>query len=196
MIMKNPIFVLASKSPRRKELLTNIGINPHIVPANVDESAYRNLKPQDMVRTLAMLKATDVAKSLSGDMLVIGADTCVCADGVVLGKPQTSEEALDMLMLLSGKTHEVHTGYCVCSAAMNASARCETTRVTFGDISKEEALAYIKTREPMDKAGGYGIQKKGALLIKKIEGDYFNVVGLPLFALKKMLKEDFGVDLL
>lgn len=191
------IFVLASKSPRRKELLKAIGINAQIVPANVDESVFNKLEPEKMVRELAMLKASEVARSFGKNTIVIGADTCVCLDGKVFGKPRSIEEAKNMLSILQGKTHEVYTGYCVfdCTTG-SAVARSERTFVTFRSMTEEEIDAYVKTREPMDKAGAYGIQNMGALFVEKIEGDYFNVVGLPLCALSKLLKEEFGISIL
>ncbi len=194
--MRKPVFVLASKSPRRKELLNSIGINPQIVTANIDEGAYRALLPSDMVRTLAMLKATDVARSFNGNIYVIGADTCVCIDEKILGKPKTIDEAREMLGLLSGREHLVYTGYCICDTKGNACAKSAVTKVKFRKLSEKETEAYIKTREPMDKAGGYGIQGRGAIFVEKIDGDYSNVVGLPLCALSEMFKEEFGIELL
>lgn len=191
------LFVLASKSPRRKELLRSIGINAEIVPANVDESQYKNLEPEKMVRELSMLKAAEVARSFGKNTVVIGADTCVCLENKVFGKPRSIEEAKNMLSMLQGKTHTVYTGYCVfdCTTG-NAVARSEKTLVTFRSISDEEIDAYIKTREPMDKAGAYGIQNKGAIFVEKIEGDYFNVVGLPLCALSKLISQMLGISIL
>ena len=191
------LFVLASKSPRRKALLKSIGINAEIIPARIDESIYSGLEPEKMVRELAMLKAADVARSFGKNTVVIGADTCVCLDNKVFGKPHTIEEAKSMLRKLQGKTHEVYTGYCVFDCTTkNAVSRSEKTLVTFKSLSEEEIDAYVKTREPMDKAGAYGIQEKGAIFVEKIEGDYFNVVGLPLCALSKLLSEMLGISIL
>ena len=191
------LFVLASKSPRRKALLKSIGINAEIIPARIDESIYSGLEPEKMVRELAMLKAADVARSFGKNTVVIGADTCVCLDNKVFGKPSTIEEAKSMLRKLQGKTHEVYTGYCVFDCTTkNAVSRSEKTLVTFKSLSEEEIDAYVKTREPMDKAGAYGIQEKGAIFVEKIEGDYFNVVGLPLCALSKLLSEMLGISIL
>ena len=191
------LFVLASKSPRRKALLKSIGINAEIVPARIDESIFSGLEPEKMVRELAMLKAAEVARSFGKNTVVIGADTCVCLDNKVFGKPHTIEEAKSMLRMLQGKTHEVYTGYCVFDCTTkNAVSRSERTLVTFKSLSEEEIDAYVKTREPMDKAGAYGIQEKGAVFVEKIEGDYFNVVGLPLCALSKLLSEMLGISIL
>ena len=192
--MGKTLFVLASKSPRRKELLKNIGIDAEIMPANVDEDSLMGLPPEKMVTELALLKAADVARSFKGDVYVIGADTCVCFDGEVFGKPENDSDAAKMLKKLSGKTHEVYTGYCVieCKSGMSV-AKCEKTLVTFRNLSDEEITAYIKTREPMDKAGAYGIQQKGSKFVEKIDGDYFNVVGLPVCAMVKLMQKEFGI---
>ncbi len=195
--MADTVFVLASKSPRRKELLGNIGINAQIIPSSVDESPYKKLPPEQMVKELAMLKACDVARSLRGNTVVIGADTCVCLGGKVFGKPQNMAEAEEMLRELSGKTHEVFTGFCVYNCKDGtAVSRAEVTHVTFRVLTDSEIKAYVKTREPMDKAGAYGIQKRGALFIEKIEGDFFNVVGLPLCSLASALKSEFSIDII
>ncbi|MBQ8808536.1 MAG: septum formation inhibitor Maf [Clostridia bacterium] len=194
--MGKPLFVLASKSPRRKELLKNIGITAEIVPANVDESLFKNLPPEKMVTQLAMVKASEVARSFGKNTYVIGADTSVCLDGKIFGKPRDIEDARIMLHALSGKTHSVYTGYCVINCASGiAVSKCEKTLVTFRTLSDREIDAYIKTREPMDKAGAYGIQNKGSIFIEKIQGNYFNVVGLPVCALSRLLHDEFEIDI-
>ena len=195
--MGKPLFVLASASPRRKQLLQSIGLSAQIIPANIDEDKLKGLPPEKMVSQLAMLKATDVARSFKGETYVIGADTCVCIDGEILGKPHNIADAKRMLGMLSGKTHTVYTGYCVvdCKSG-NAVSKCEKTEVKFCTLSEKEIDAYIKTREPMDKAGAYGIQGKGSIFIEKIEGDYFNVVGLPLCALTQMMRDEFGLEVI
>ncbi len=195
--MGKPLFILASKSPRRKQLLRSIGLDAQIIPANIDESKLKNLPPEKMVTQLAMLKATDVARSFKGETYVIGADTCVHIDGEILGKPRDIADAKRMLNKLGGRVHEVYTGYCVVNCKSgSAVAKCEKTLVTFRSLSEKEIDAYIKTREPMDKAGAYGIQEKGAMFIEKIEGDYFNVVGLPLCALAQMLRDEFSLEVM
>ncbi len=192
---KNILFVLASKSPRRKELLQNIGIKAEIMPSNVDESVAEGLAPETMVEELSMLKATDVARSLDRNTVVIGADTCVCVDGEIFGKPENSEDARRMLRALSGRSHEVYTGYCIVNCKDGvAVSKCEKTKVFFRTLSEEEISSYIATNEPMDKAGAYGIQGKGSKFIERIEGDYFNVVGLPVCALTRLMHEEFGID--
>lgn len=195
--MDKSIFILASKSPRRKELLSSVGINAEVIPADIDEDALRDLPPNEMVRRLALLKATSVARSFRGKYYVIGADTCVCLDGEIFGKPKNSDDAKRMLLALSGKEHSVYTGYCVVDCKTGISvAKVEKTAVKFRNLTVKEAEAYIKTREPMDKAGSYGIQNKGSIFVEKIDGDYFNVVGLPLCALTTLLRDEFGVDVL
>lgn len=195
--MGKPLFVLASKSPRRKELLKNIGLQAEIMPASVDESVFSTLPPEKMVTELALLKASDVARSFRGNTYVIGADTVVTLDGKVFGKPRDINDAKRMLFELSGKTHSVYTGYCVVSCKDgSAVAKYEKTDVTFRTLSQKEIDAYVKTREPMDKAGAYGIQEKGSMLIEKISGDYFNVVGLPVCALTRLLSDEFGINVL
>ncbi len=194
--MDNISFVLASKSPRREELLKSIGINAEIVPANVNEDLLKGLPPKEMVTELAMLKASEVAKLCSEDSVVIGADTCVCLDGEIFGKPKDEEDAKRMLLRLSGNTHEVYTGYCVVNCKDGVSvAKYEKTLVTFRELNGDEIDEYIKSREPMDKAGAYGIQEQGSRFVEKTEGDYSNVVGLPLNALVKLLKEEFDIVL-
>lgn len=192
------LYILASQSPRREELLKNIGINPKIIPADIDESAVKTDNPKEMVVQLAMLKALHVAKGYAGrDYICIGADTCVYIDGKILGKPKNEDDARQMLSALSGRAHSVFTGYAAIKClSMETAASFEQTKVTFKELSQEEIDAYVKSGEPMDKAGAYGIQELGSLLIEGIEGDYFNVVGLPVCALGKMLDKEFGIKLL
>lgn len=194
--MKKPLFILASKSPRRKELLNKIGINAEVIPSQVDEEAYKGLEAEKMVMELSFVKAADVARSFRKNTFVIGADTCVCLNGKIFGKPESAEDAKRMLKELSGKTHQVYTGYCVidCSSGKAVSRCCETS-VTFKELSEDEIEAYVNTREPLDKAGAYGIQEKGAIFVEKIDGDYSNVVGLPLCPLYKLFKEEFSIDI-
>ncbi len=192
------LYILASGSPRRSELLNRLGLRPRVMPADVDETPLPDEEPRQMVKRLAMMKALHVAKAFAGkDALVIGADTCVHIDGRVLGKPKSADEAKEMLGLLAGRAHEVYTGYAAVRCAdMETVAGSEETRVYMKALSDEEKTAYVNSGEPMDKAGAYGIQDKGSLLIEKIEGDYFNVVGLPVCALGKRLKKEFGITLL
>ena len=195
--MSKPLFVLASKSPRRKELLNKIGINAQVIPSNVDEAGYKGLEAEKMVMQLSFVKAADVARSFRKNTFVIGADTCVCLEGKIFGKPESKDDAKRMLRELSGKTHQVYTGYCVIDCGSGKSvSRCSATNVTFKELTEIEIEAYVKTGEPLDKAGAYGIQEKGAMFVEKIDGDYSNVVGLPLSPLYKLFKEEFSLDLL
>ncbi|MBQ4040228.1 MAG: septum formation inhibitor Maf [Oscillospiraceae bacterium] len=186
-------IVLASASPRRRELLEMMGLKFEILPAK-DELDAEGLSPAEAVAKIALGKAMSVAKLRDKDDLVIAADTLVCLDGELLGKPKDEDEAFEMLKKLSGNEHQVYTGIAVSQGAKHASG-AEMTKVRFCKMSDEDIRNYIATFEPMDKAGAYGIQGKGAVFIEGIEGDYFNVMGLPLHKLSLMLK-DFGFSLL
>ena len=180
-------IILASASPRRRELLTLAGVSFGVECADADETLPQGISPRDAVELLALKKAAAVASSHS-DCAVIGADTVVCAQGKILGKPTDYDEAFEMLSLLSGKTHSVYTGVTIIKGE-KTDTFFEKTDVEFYDLSDEEIADYISTGEPMDKAGAYGIQGYGALLVKKISGDFFNVVGLPVGKLNCELKK-------
>lgn len=187
-------IVLASGSPRRKELLGMLGLRFEICPAVGEEKIEAGLAPDEVVRELARAKALEVAARREKDSLVIAADTVVSLDGEILGKPHSEAEAEAMLKKLSGRSHKVYTGLClVCGDRLLCDA--EETSVRFRELSDAETAAYIKTGEPLDKAGAYGIQGKASLFIEGIDGDYYNVVGLPLCKLYGMLKA-MGVTLL
>lgn len=171
-------IILASASPRRKELLHLIFNSFEIVPSDTEEIIPENLDVFRVAEYLAKLKAEDVAISHKND-LVIGADTCVIVDNKILGKPQSKEDARNMITMLSGRTHYVVTGCCITKNGKSKTFS-EITEVEFLNLNEKEIDDYINTNEPYDKAGAYGIQGKGALLVKKINGDYFNVVGLPV----------------
>lgn len=180
--------VLASGSPRRRELLEQMGIADfEVLPARGEETAPEGLAPADYVTYLARQKAREVA-ALRPECTVIGADTVVVLDDQVLGKPADRADAIRMLTALSGRTHEVYTGMAVCSGDRELT-HAECTKVNFRDLNAEEIEAYVDSGEPMDKAGGYGIQGKACVMIQGIEGDYYNVVGLPVCALHNMLNE-------
>ena len=184
-------FCLASASPRRRELLALIKEDFIIdVPQN-EERCPDDLRPLDRPEFLAVKKAEEVAARHSGD-LIIAADTAVFLDGNMLGKPQTEAEASSMLHALSDKTHTVVTGCCVMRGEESLSFSVSTV-VTFYQLSDSEIDEYIKTGEPMDKAGAYGIQGKGALFVREIRGDYFNVVGLPVAELYRKILEIKGM---
>ena len=192
---KKAKIILASNSPRRKELLGKIGIEEFkIISPNVDESVEKNLSPSEIVERLSLRKALAAAKKAGPDDLIIAADTVVALDGAVLGKPHDEADAFAMLSALSGREHHVYTGVTVLRGE-EAVTQHEETAVTFRDIGPDEIRGYIATGEPMDKAGAYGIQERGALLVSGIHGDYFNVMGLPVFRLGRVLAQ-FGVDLL
>jgi septum formation protein len=191
-------IILASNSPRRKELLSQIGVSFEVIPSKFEEQLVE-LPPSKLVEHFAYMKAADVASSIKEKALVLGSDTIVCLDeskGMVLGKPRDKADAFDMLRKLSGKQHFVISGISVIDTATGESITAhEVTRVRMKEFSDAEIEAYIRTGEPMDKAGAYAIQGLGSLFVEGIEGDYFNVVGLPLFRLSGML-ERFGVKLL
>ena len=179
------MIVLASKSPRRRELLKLICKDFEIKTAEVDESLPSGISPSDAVLYLSRIKAEPFANE---NDTVIGADTVVAVDSKILGKPKDKAEAYDMLSLLSGREHSVFTGVCVIKGEKRESFFVET-RVKFFDLTESEKNAYIETGEPFDKAGGYGIQGYGALLVESISGDYFNVVGLPVSRLNRILSK-------
>ncbi|MCD8391248.1 MAG: Maf family protein [Firmicutes bacterium] len=192
-------FVLASASPRRKELMRLIAEDFRVVVSDADESAIDKaaLPPSIYVQELALLKASASAKKVLKDKkaIIIGADTIVVSNGEIMGKPADDGGAFDMLRALSGKTHEVYTGFCIMRVRdAYTVCDCVKTEVTFRDLSDEKIRAYIKTGEPRDKAGAYGIQGKGSMLIKKISGDYFNVVGFPISEIAAVLEKDFNID--
>ena len=189
-------LILASKSPRRRELLAQMGLTDfEIHPALGEELAQPDLTPPELVQALALHKAQEVAQAFaqSGDV-VIGADTIVVLDGQVLGKPHDEAHALAMLTALSGREHHVYTGVAVLQDG-RALVQVEDTAVWFRNASEGELRRYIATGEPLDKAGAYGIQGRGALFVAHLDGDYFNVMGLPLCRLGQLLNE-LGVELL
>ncbi len=180
--------VLASGSPRRRELLAQMGVTEfEVLPARGEETAPAGLAPADYVTYLARQKAREVAV-LRPDHTVIGADTVVVLDGQVLGKPADRADAVRMLTALSGRAHEVYTGIAVCVGERELT-HAECTKVWFRPLTQAEIEAYVDSGEPMDKAGGYGIQGKACVMIRGIEGDYYNVVGLPVCALRQLLSE-------
>jgi septum formation protein len=192
-IAKNKAIILASNSPRRKELLLQIGLDFSVDPADVDERVLPGESPEGYAVRVALDKAR-VAAARAGTGIVIAADTIVVLDDEVLGKPADAGDAERMLMKLSGKAHFVITGLAVMDAATgNALTRSSITRVWFRSLASHEIISYVATGEPLDKAGAYGIQGRGALLVDKIDGCYFNVVGLPLSLLGELLHA-FGVD--
>lgn len=191
-------IILASQSPRRSELLKQLGLNFQIKTANIDESNSMGLKASELVQYLAFEKARVVAEdsSLDRDSIVIGADTVVVKEGKIFGKPRDKQDAFNMLKSLSGSWHEVMTGVAVIDVSSSKYDKSvEITRVKMKELKDENINAYINSGEPLDKAGAYGIQGLGAVLIDRIEGCYFNVVGLPISKLSDILK-NYGVNVL
>jgi len=181
--------ILASGSPRRYELLKSLGLTFKVIPSNCHEDHSPQKSMEDVVLRNARIKGLAVANA-HPDALVISADTIVTIDNRIMGKPKNEEEAFEMLKSLSGKTHSVYTGIGLFLNRYEDSALdAVCTRVTFRNLTEEEILAYINTGEPFDKAGGYGIQGQGALLVEGIQGCYYNVVGLPLARFFTMLNE-------
>ena len=179
-------IILASQSPRRRELLERMGLPFRIITPDIDEHMERELPPGELVAAISAEKAGAVAAQAGPGAVVIAADTVVALDGAVLGKPADEEEAFRMLSLLSGNRHQVYTGLTVLRREQVFS-QWEETSVTFRPLTAEEIEAYIATGEPMDKAGAYGIQGYGALFIEGISGDYYNVMGLPVCRLGQIL---------
>jgi len=172
------VIVLASASPRRGEILSNAGI-PYIreVPADVDETPAPGEDPREYVMRLARAKAGAIA--VNSDRIVLGADTTVVIDGRIFGKPSDEDDAARILRILSGRAHEVMSGVCLMGRG-GAVIDAATTRVWFASLSEEEIEGYVASGEPMDKAGAYGIQKLGSRFVTRVEGCYFNVMGLPI----------------
>ncbi len=186
-------LILASSSPQRAEVLRNAGFLFEVVSAHVDESLRESETASNFVRRLAETKASAVAASLpqaSQPAIVVGADTVICVDGLILGKPGDARDACEMLRRLSGRTHEVITGLAVISWPKDERrVEQETTRVTFTALNKNEIEDYVASGEPLGKAGAYAIQGLGGRFVHRVEGCYFNVVGLPLARLYRILRE-------
>ncbi len=186
-------IILASSSPRRKMLLEQIGIPFEIVVSEVEENISLTDSPYENVKALAIQKAQKVSEQIDFDAVIIGADTMVYFNGELLGKPQNDIDALNMLKKLQSNKHRVYTGVCVIKDNKQYTLT-DYTDVYMRKISDEELIGFISTREYYDKAGGYAIQQKGALMIDKIDGDYNTVVGLPLTKLYLLLKQ-IGIDI-
>ena len=190
-------IILASQSPRRRELLTQIGLEHEVCPSTVEE-IVTEINPVDIVKSLSLQKAMDVAEKKKKEypeesFLVIGADTIVVYDNKILGKPKNEEDAISMLSMLQGNTHSVYTGVALIfeeNGKEEVKSFAEETKVTMYPMTQEEILWYVSTKEPMDKAGSYGIQGYCARFIEKIHGDYNNVVGLPVAKIYQEIKAE------
>jgi septum formation protein len=188
-------IILASASPRRKELLEKLGFKFTVEPGNCEEDIDSELEPHEVVRQLSILKAKSVATSYN-NAVIIAADTIGLIGNKILGKPHTENEARKMLNAINGKPHTVITGFTVLDTATNKIlTNTVDTKVYIKKLTHQEIDAYVKTGEPLDKAGAYAIQGLGAVIVEKIEGDYYNVMGLPLNSLVEALKE-FGINVL
>ncbi len=188
-------IILASKSPRRREILENTKVKFSVKESKIEEVIKESELPKQTVMRLAYEKALDVAKN-NHKSVVIGADTIVVINEQILGKPKNEEEAYNMIKLLSGKTHYVITGFALINLNLDKTIiDCEVSKVTFKELTKECINDYISTKESLDKAGAYGIQGFGSLLVKSIEGDYFNIVGLPISKVSDYLKKEFEINL-
>lgn len=188
-------IVLASKSPRRLSLLEALGVSDiKVIPAVGREVTDPGLPPEEQAKGLSLAKAEEVAMLCSADDIIIAADTLVVIDGDIFGKPEDKKEAAEMLSALSGRSHRVYTGVTVKKGDTRIT-EAEVTVVRFRELSLREIEAYVESGDPFDKAGAYGIQSKGALFVESINGDFYNVMGLPLCRLGIMLKK-LGVNLI
>lgn len=189
-------IILASNSPRRKEIFKNLGVDFQTIGSNIEEKVDEQLSPIEIAKHFSYIKAKDVSTKLEGDYIVIGADTIV-EYNKILGKPRNEQDAYNMLKFLSGKIHRVITGFAIIDCLTGQQfVDYESTKVYFKNLREEEIRSYIATGEYIGKAGAYAIQGKASLFIKKIEGDYFNVVGLPVFKLGVALYDNFNISLL
>lgn len=192
-----PLLVLASTSPRRKELIQLLGLQVEVVSSSADETVETEWTPAETVELLALRKATEVAgtrKRKSAQEIVIGADTIVVCDQQILGKPQDQDDAYHMLSMLQGRAHDVYTGVaCIDMVTGQKVVRHRKTQVWMRPLSDDQIMRYIASGEPADKAGAYGIQGRGAAIVDRIDGCYFTVVGLPISLLSEMLSV-YGVE--
>lgn len=188
-------IILASGSPRRQEYLKEMGLNFSVRTSSVCEDHFDNEKPEDFVLRMAKEKAAVVCSEFR-DSWVISGDTVVCLGDTILGKPADQDEAINLLMALSGREHYVKTGFCLAHGSRGVNiVRAVSTKVCFAKFSESVARAYVATGESLDKAGAYGIQGKGIFLVKAIEGSYSNVVGLPLYELIEVLQANGVIEL-
>lgn len=187
------MLILASQSPRRRDLLSMLGLEFTVVTADIDETMDETLSVEDAVAEVCKRKAEAVAIQHPHDT-IISADTIVVVDGKVLGKPRNEDHAKEMLRSLSGRSHTVMTAFCLWEKG-KAVTHVEQTHLRFKPLSEEEIAAYVATGSPMDKAGAYGIQDQASIFVEALEGDYYNVMGLPVCALVKALRKN-GIEVL
>lgn len=190
-------IVLASGSPRRKELLELIGVDFKIITSNKEE-VFSSTNPEEVVKELSKMKAEDVAQGISGPAVILGADTVVAHKGRILGKPKDKSDAVQMISSFAGEEHQVYTGVCIIKKEADGSCKtisfAEATKVTVYPMTMQEIERYVESGEPMDKAGAYAIQGLFAPYIKEISGDYYNIVGFPIAGIYQRLKAE-GIDL-
>lgn len=188
-------IILASKSPRRKQLLEMIGLEFEVAASDINEDLKENLPPDEFVKKLSLLKAEDIAKRFPNS-IIISADTVIVLENKTIGKPKDEKHAKEILKNCSGNTHKVLTGFTILdSSNSNVVSKSVETKVTFRKMSDVEIESYIASGEPLDKAGGYAVQGIGSVFVEKIEGDFFNVVGLPVYNVAEELKK-FGIYVL
>ena len=188
-------IILASASPRRKELLEKIGLKFEVEPSNYEEDIYSGIDPHEFAQKISLSKA-EVVASKHKNAIVIAADTFIVFGDRILGKPHTENDARKMLETINGKSHSVITGFSIIDTSKNKTlSKSVETKIHVRKLTLAEIDAYVKSKEPLDKAGAYAIQGLGAVIVEKIEGDYFNVMGLPLSTLTEALKE-FGINIL
>jgi septum formation protein len=181
-------IVLASSSPRRRELLQQLGVDFHVVAADIEEQARPGEKPGDFVLRMAHEKALEVMQKVGSSLPVLGSDTAVILNGQILGKPQNRSDAIGMLSSLSGKTHEVYSAVAVAVSETEIHEALNVTKVTFSNLEPDWIDSYCNSGDPMDKAGAYGVQGRAAEKISRIEGSFYGVMGLPLYETAQLLK--------
>ena len=186
------MLILASQSPRRRQLMEQIGLSFTVKIADIDETMDPSKPPEAQVAEVSARKAAAIAETSRPEDVIIAADTIVVVDDTILGKPHSKEDAKAMLNLLSGRSHRVMTGVTVCRGEESVS-HTEITEIRFRALSDAEIDAYVESGDPMDKAGSYGIQNAAAIFVSGMHGDYFNVMGLPLCSLTQLLRR-FGVE--
>ena len=187
-------IILASASPRRKSLMDVLGLNFEIKVSDCEENIDVSHNVHDIVMSLSLQKAQSVAKTTDEKCIIIGADTVVSYGNEILGKPKNIDDAIRMLKLLSGKTHSVYTGFTIIDTSDNSTITdYEKTDVKFRELTEKEIIEYVNTNDPLDKAGSYSIQGTASSFVEKLDGDYNNVVGLPIYKLSKYLYNTFKI---